>query len=282
MTANERTTFCGKYGPWALVAGASDGIGEHFAREIAARGVNVILLARRESVLAALAADLREKYGVDVRTVVADLTHADLMERVEPAIRDVEVGLLVYNAGAVHGKTRFLEAPVDRALHLVRLNCDSPLRLAHRLGVPMRERGRGGIVLVSSMAGLAGSAYNSTYNGVKAFEIILAEGLWHELASDGVDMMVAIPGATLTPSMISSIRGIEDYPNLMKSEDVARGALAHLGKGPAFIPGESNRAIARMSWPVPRAKLVNRMSEATANMHGLPFAEVEGVDQFGE
>ncbi len=282
MAVDEGAGFREKYGPWALVAGGSDGIGEHFARGIAARGVSVILVARREEVLAALAADLRAEHGVEVRTVAADLTRADLLDRLEPALRGAEVGLLVYNAGAVHGATRFLEAPVERALHMVRLNCEAPLRLAHRLGVPMRARGRGGIVIVSSMAGLAGSAYNSTYNAAKSFEIILAEGLWQELAPEGIDVMSVVAGATRTPSIQSSVRGVDSYPNLMEPADVARGALEHLGRGPCWIPGEANRAIARMTWPVAREKLVNRMSEATAKMHGLPFVAVEGTDQFGE
>ena len=143
-----------------------------------------------------------------------------------------------------------------------------------------QARGRGGIVIVSSMAGLAGAAYNSTYNAVKSFEIILAEGLWHELAPDGIDVMSVVAGAMRTPSLLGTTNAAETYPHLMDPADVARGALAHLGQGPCWIPGEWNRSIARMTWPAPRPKLVNRMSEATAQIHGLTFVEVDGADQF--
>ena len=152
-------SFRDRYGPWALVAGASDGIGEAFARRIAERGVNVLLLARREALLARLAEEIRAEHGVEARPLVADLTAPDLDARVEAATRGLEVGLLVYNAGAVHGVGAFHERPLEHAQQLVALNCTAPLLLAHRLGGPMRARRRGGIVLVTSMVALSGSAH---------------------------------------------------------------------------------------------------------------------------
>jgi short-subunit dehydrogenase len=277
-----RGSFRERYGPWALVAGASDGIGECFARRIAAEGVNVLLLARREALLAALASELRAKHGVEARSVVADLTASDLDARVEAATRDLDVGLLVYNAGAVHGGAAFHEQPVAHALGLVALNCTGPVLLAHRLGSRMRARGRGGIVLMGSMICFAGSALVATYSATKAFDHILAEGLWHELAPHGVDVLGAIAGATRTPAMLASSESFAaGYPGAMQPDDVARGALAFLGRGPIWIAGEANRTTAKGLSPVPRIPVINGMSEATAAIYGLPHSAVSGVE-FGE
>src|SRR5262249_58658636 len=112
-----------------------------------------------EPLLAALAGELRAKHGVEARTVLADLTASDLDTRVAAATRDLDVGLLVYNAGAVHGGASFHDQPVGHALGLVALNCTGPLLLAHRLGGRMRGRGRGGVVLVGSLICLAGGAH---------------------------------------------------------------------------------------------------------------------------
>lgn len=270
-----------RYGPWALIAGASDGIGECFARRLAAAGIHIILLARRESVLKDVAASIREEYGVETRILVADLTGDDLDARVEKGIAGLEIGLLVYNAGAVHGAKAFHDQPVDHALGLVHLNCRGPVLLTHRLGQGMRERGRGGILLLTSMAALSGSAYTTTYAATKSFDLILAEGLWHELAPHGVDAMAVVAGATKTPSMLNSQPGFENYEGIMEADDVAAGALRHLGNGPVWVAGEGNRAAAQGLMPIPRIAAINGMSQATSGLYDLPFHEAKGRE-FGE
>jgi short-subunit dehydrogenase len=276
--------FRRRYGPWALVAGASDGTGEWFARAIAEQGVNVLLLARREALLASLAAELRAEHGVEARALAADLTQEDLDARVAAATRDLEVGLLVYNAGAVHGAGMFHEQPVEHALGLVALNCTGPVLLAHRLGARMRARGRGGIVLMTSMVAFAGSAYVAAYAATKAFDRILAEGLWHELHPHGVDVLGVVAGATRTPSLLASSSSFAAYPGLMEPEEVARGALAFLGRGPIWVAGATNRATAKALSPVPRIPLIDGMSQATAGIYGLPHTPAAGVefDEDGE
>jgi short-subunit dehydrogenase len=134
-------SFRERYGPWALVAGASDGIGEAFARRIAERGLNVLLLARRAPLLERLAAEISAAHGVEARPLVADLTAADLDARVEAATRGLEVGLLVYNAGAEHAAGPFHDTPVAHAQQLVALNCTGPVLLAHRLGARCARTG---------------------------------------------------------------------------------------------------------------------------------------------
>jgi len=269
--------FRQRFGPWALVAGASDGIGESFARQLAGRGLNIALLARREALLEEVAADIRAQHGVETRVIVADLTADDLDERVVRGTEGLEVGLLVYNAGATHGARRFHDQPVEHALGLVNLNCRGPVLLSHRLGGAMRERGRGGILLLTSMAALAGSSYTASYNATKSFDLILAESLWHELGPYGVDVMAVIAGATRTPSMLRSNETFESYPGVMEAEDVASGALANLGRGPSWVAGMQNRETAAGLWPVPRTAVVNAMSEAASQLYDLPFTRVEGT-----
>jgi short-subunit dehydrogenase len=272
--------FRARYGPWALVAGASDGIGECFARRIAEQGVNVLLLARREALLAKLAGELAAVHGVRARALVADLSAPDLDARVEAATRDLEVGLLVYNAGAVHGAKPFHDQPAGHALGLVALNCTGPVLLAHRLGSRMRARGRGGIVLMGSMISFAGSAWVAAYSATKAFDRILAEGLWHELRPHGVDVLCAVAGATRTPSMLASSEAFADQPGALEPDEVARGALAFLGRGPIWVAG-TNRATAKALSPVPRVPLIDAMSRATASIYGLAHTPAAGAE-FGD
>jgi len=270
--------FRSRFGPWALVAGASDGIGECFARQLAERGLNLVLLARREELLEELASSLRSDHGVETRVLVADLTADDLDNRVEKGTKDLAIGLLVYNAGAVHGARKFHDQPLEHALGLVNLNCRGPILLTHRLGKAMRARGRGGILLMTSMASLAGSSYTAIYNATKSFDMIFAESLWHELAPDGVDVMAVVAGATRTPSMLNSNPGFKDYPGILEASEVAEGALRNMGRGPVWVAGDQNRAAALAMSPVPRVAMINAMSQACASIYDLPFNEASGLE----
>ena len=150
--------FRRKYGPWALVAGASEGIGAAFAEELAARGLSVILLARRIEPLTALAARLRAAHGVEVRTVSVDLGAPSLLDDVRRASEGLEIGILVYNA-AVSLIGPFLDEPLADKLRALDVNCRGPLILSDELGRAMARRGRGGVVLMSSLAGAQGTLF---------------------------------------------------------------------------------------------------------------------------
>jgi short-subunit dehydrogenase len=271
-------TFRERYGAWALVAGASDGIGEAFARGIAERGVNVLLLARREELLAQLAESIRAEFGVEARPLVADLTAPDLDVRVEAATRGLEVGLLVYNAGAVHGVGSFHEQPLAHATKLIALNCTGPVLLAHRLGSAMRARKRGGIVLVTSMVALSGSAHVAAYAATKSFDWILAQSLWHELQPHGVDAMAAVVGMTRTPSLLASHPSFPAGVPAMEPAEVAPGALDFLGRGPVWFAGKANRAAAKALGAVPRPQLIDTMSRLTASLYGIAHVEAHGEE----
>ncbi len=266
--------FVSRFGPWAVVAGGSDGIGAAYAQELLRRGVGVVLIARRPETLEAKAAALAAE-GADVRTVSADLTAPDALERIAGATASLDVGLLVYNAGSNPAPGRFLDQPSDAALFLVNLSCRGPVRLVHHFGTRLRARGRGGIVLMSSLACLAGSSYQATYAATKAFDTIFAEGLWHELAPDGVDVLGVLAGATRTETVS---HGGEKFADAMDPAEVAMGALDHLGKGPTWVPGAANQGVARAVWPTPRVGLINGMSRAGAELYELEHTPVEGVE----
>lgn len=146
--------------------------------------------------------------------------------------------------------------------------------LAHHFGGRLRERGRGGLVLMSSMACVAGTGHQASYAATKAFDTILAEGLWHELAPEGVDVLGVLAGKTRTETM--ELHAGASFADGMDPAEVAAGALDHLGKGPDWVPGEGNRAATRAIWPVPRVALINGFSQGCAALFDLPHTPVEG------
>src|ERR1700736_6238555 len=234
--------FVARYGPWALIAGASEGTGASFARRVAERGINVALIARRPDPLEELAAQIRAASGVQVRTSAVDLTSASVMDDLAPLVDGIEVGLLVYNAGALYWAECFVDRDLSDLLHMVDLNCRGPVLLTHRFGSAMAERGRGGIILMTSMGAASGSAYTAVYNAGKAFDIVLAESLWMELGQRGVDVLGAVAGLTDTPAMHRSGLRFDDPTFVaMSADDVVDEALGALGRGPVHVAGEQNR-----------------------------------------
>ncbi|OBH96925.1 SDR family oxidoreductase [Mycobacterium sp. E2733] len=191
--------FKDKYGPWVLIAGASEGLGAAFAMGAAQRGCDVILVARTESKLAAVAGDIERTHGVRARTLAIDLSGPDAAARVVEAVDDVEVGVLVYNAAA-EPRGLFLDTPDEELVHNVHMNCTVPTLIVKALAAKMVERGRGGIGLCSSGGALQGLRIFAAYGAAKAYELLLAEGLWDELRGTGVDVMGYVIGTTLTPT----------------------------------------------------------------------------------
>ncbi|MBW2262630.1 MAG: SDR family NAD(P)-dependent oxidoreductase [Deltaproteobacteria bacterium] len=237
------TGFGERYGPWALVAGASDGLGAAFGRAIAARGLSVVLVARSADKLEALAEEIRSEHGVEARPVVQDLGSPDLVDALEEKTAGLEVGLVVYNAGlSIIGP--FLDQPLENHLETLQVNCRGPLALTHHYGRPMARRGRGGIVLMSSLAGFQGSALVASYSASKAFDLVLGESLWEELREQGVDVLSCCAGATRTPNYIASepVHGRLKAPE-MEPEEVVEEALASLGSRACVVAGSGNRLL---------------------------------------
>ena len=253
------------YGPWGIVAGGSDGVGAAFAREMAARGVNVVLVARRVPVLEAFAVDLREKYGVEVRPVALDLSAPGTLAELERATADLEVGLFVYNAGADDRSGPFLDKDLDAHLEMVHRNCASVLEAAYRFGAPMVSRGRGGMVLVTSGAAWAGGATLATYGATKAFDLILAESLWAEWRTSGVDVLALVRGRTDTPShrrMLKASGG--PTAGLADPDEVAAEAFDHLADGPTWICGSADPTAGSPFGALSRREAVLAMTRGAA------------------
>ncbi len=232
------TRFKEKFGPCALVAGGSDGLGYAFAEAIARRGLNLVLIARQEDRLKSAAARLEETYGVDVISIAADL--ADL-ERVKKSIETlyVSIGLLVYNA-AFAPIGLFEETSEDHLALAVAVNVKAPLLLAKLLSSSMIEQKRGGIVLMSSLAGAQGSPNIATYAATKSFNATLAEGLWKELKPHGIDVIACCAGAIRTPGYLQAEKAKQAIGTL-DARKVAEQTLHALGKGPVIIPGAVNK-----------------------------------------
>jgi len=249
MAAVRESRFLARYGPWALVAGASDGIGASFSRALAARGLNVVLLARRPVLLEGLAAELSREHGVLTRALAVDLTSPGLHAAVAEGTRDLEIGLLVCNA-ALSLISGFLELELADVLRSVDLNVRAPLVLAHLLGRRMAERGRGGVVWMSSVAGMIGAPYSATYAGSKAFALGFGDSLWAELEPRGVDVVTCAAGPTETPTY-AQVR-TSSFPPAMNPDDVARTALGALGRRPRVVPGLLNRLTPWLLAPLPR------------------------------
>ncbi len=228
-----------RYGTWAVIAGASEGLGAAFAEAVAKRGYDVVLVARRAEKLEELAVGLRERHGVRVVAVALDLAAPDVGVRLVAELGDREVGLLVYNA-AYAPLGAFLEAGAEDALRAVDVNCRAPLLLLHALLPGMVARRRGGVVLMSSLTAFQGTPWTTVYGATKAFNLSLGEGLWLELAKEGVDVVVCAAGATRTPNYLArAAKG--GAPGELEPAQVAEEALAGLGATALVIPGRFNR-----------------------------------------
>lgn len=228
--------FVRRYGPWALVVGGSYGVGASFARQLAGRGFDLVLSARGGEALEGFADELRrEAPGRRIETVAADMTSADGVDAVRVATRSHEIGLLVYNVGAGSKLRDFVTGDLAYDDGLVALNVTSKMALVHHFGAEMRDRGRGGILLCESTAGLAGNPGLASYSAVKAFGRVFAEALWHELKADDVHVLALVLGLTDTPSNARNFPASAGQG--MAADDVVREGLARLADGPVHFPG---------------------------------------------
>jgi len=230
--------FAERYGPYALVAGASEGLGAAFADAIARRGVNLVLIARREKELTETAARVKQAHGVEVVTVIADLADVEAVAKRITAL-DLELGLLIYDA-AYAPIGPFADTTAGHLAQAAAVNVRAPLLLTKLLSAPMIARGRGGIILMSSLAGSQGSPNIATYAATKAFTTVLAEGLWSELKPRGVDVLACVAGAILTPGY-QQAEGATPAPGTLAPQEVAEQAVNALGRGPIVIPGAVNK-----------------------------------------
>ncbi|HWP67064.1 MAG TPA: SDR family NAD(P)-dependent oxidoreductase [Candidatus Limnocylindria bacterium] len=225
-----------RYGSWALVTGASSGIGAEFARALARHGVSVVLAARRRDRLAALAGEIAEVHGVATRVVEVDLGTPGGAEQLADAVADLDIGLLVNNAGYGYAG-RFDRQETDRLRAMVTLNCVTPAVLTSRLIGGMRMRGRGAVIIVGSIAGRQPLPLNGVYAATKAFDLHFGEALWAEMQGTGIDVLVVEPGPTATEFQEAA----GETPHAGEPPgNVVRIALESLGRQPSVISGWAN------------------------------------------
>jgi short-subunit dehydrogenase len=235
-------SFADRYGPWAVITGGSEGVGAAWASALVDRGVGVVLVARRPEPLDNTAKALRERGG-DVRTISLDVTVPDVVDRLRSVTDDIEIGSLILNAGAMRTReyTWFLDEDLETIETVVTLNTLVTVRLVHRYGRPMRERGSGAIVVIGSLSGMAGQPFEAAYSGAKSFGQVFAEAMWCELRDHGVDVVSVPLGGTRTEGLEQSTMNI-DIAALPTAQEIVHEAIEHLADGPVFVPNEKNRS----------------------------------------
>jgi uncharacterized protein len=269
------TDIAEKYGPWALVVGASDGVGALFAERLADEGVNVALVARRQHVLDGVAKGIRQHTSAETRTFAIDLTDPDASQRIIEATDDLEVGMLVYCAGGDPNYQPFLANPVSAAEDLLQRNCLVLMRLCHHFAGPMVERKRGGIVNFTSGAALAGGRNMVAYGGTKAFDMVFTEGLWVELHDKGVDVLGLVLGMTDTPALrkLEFERGrlasLDEVPEgAVPAASVVEEAFANLGNGPTIATGDDVRMAFELFKSMSRNEVVRLIMQMSTEVMG--------------
>jgi short-subunit dehydrogenase len=249
--------FAERYGPWALVAGASEGVGSAAARLLGERGINVVLVSRRQAALE----DVAETVPSSTRVVALDLSEPNAASQLIRATADLEIGLLIYNAGADPNMARFLDKPLEVWQAMLTRNCTTVMASAHHFGGLMAARGHGGVVLITSGAAWAGGSRLAVYGASKAFDLILAESLWAELEPSGVHVLAMVLGQTDTPALRMLLGGRE-IDGLADPDDVVRDMLDNLANGPTWPPDPSPLG------SVPRRLAVELMTQGSASLFG--------------
>jgi uncharacterized protein len=262
--------FTQRYGPWAVVAGASVGLGAEYAAQLARRGLNLLLIARRADLLQALAERLHHEFGVEVRALVQDLADPQAAARIEAAADGLEVGLLVYNA-AFSAVGPFLERPVSDHLRELETNQRTPLLLLYAFGERLRVQGHGGVILMSSLSALQGAPYIANYAATKSYLLLLAEGLAEEWRPQGVEVLVCLASAIQTPGYLASLDGKLGGFSAPASEPqaVVTAALGALGRQSVVVPGLGNRLSSFfLRHILPRQAAVRMMGSVLKGMYG--------------
>jgi uncharacterized protein len=228
--ALDEAAFRERYGPWAVIAGASEGTGECYARELAGMGINLVLVSRRLPALEALGEALKAEYGIEYRAIAQDLTEDGAGLRIVEAAAGLDVGLYISNAGA-DGFASFFEDSTEGAHRLVRMNISTLIDATNGFGKELLARGKGGIIVMASGAGLGGQPNLALYSATKAFEINFAESLWAEYHDRGIDVIGIAAPIMHTPTLLRMVPEGFDVSDVYDPADVTHNALAGLLAG---------------------------------------------------
>lgn len=253
MIQNIDKIFLQKYGPWALVTGAGSGIGRELSRIIASKGLNLIIVGRRLSLLEELQTELTNQYKIKVKTLSIDLTDEKSIDLIKKEVSELEVGLLVPCAG-METTGEVIQTDLELNKKIIKLNIEAPFLLTHYFGKKMANRRRGGILFISSLFGYQGIPYVANYSATKAYILSLAEALNIELGAYGVDVTVSSPGLTNTEMPTKMPIDFSKLPMIaMSPKKVARISLDSLGKKQTVVTGFINKMYAWSNRIVPRS-----------------------------
>lgn len=251
--------FVKRYGPVALVTGASSGIGWAFAEGLARRGLDLVLVARRLERLEDLAAGLADRHGVKAHLLPLDLARNDAADAITEQCKDIDIGLVISNAGFSMKGDHAGNDPAEMTGMLM-VNCHAPLQLTRAFIPRLRARGRGGIILTSSVEALMGCPYSAAYSASKALVRALGEALWAELRDDGIDVLTLCPGATESEAAARVGIDISTLQHVMKAADVAEQTLDNIANGPVFISSAYYRSVFDRLLSMPRGQALLAMA----------------------
>ncbi len=259
-----------RFGPEALVLGASEGLGRAWAHHLAAAGLDVVLVGLDRKGLERVAREIEVEHGRNAQSVVLDLGSDALTMGMQAILSEHDIGLVVYNA-CFSKVGSFVDLSLEDKLRTLRVNARGPLVVSHLAAEHFVARRRGGLILMSSMSGFQGGAMVGTYAATKAFDTVLGETLWEELAPHGVQVMVCAAGATLTPTFEASTpedRRAGLVP--LRPEEVVTEAFDAFckGQGPTVIPGRVNKVVAGVVQRMPRGAAVRFISRNTRKTYG--------------
>jgi short-subunit dehydrogenase len=260
-----------KYGKTALVAGASEGIGAAFANYLAVEGMNLVLIARRKKPLQQLADELIAKYKIQVTCIPCDLADPSATQHIQTELAGKEIDLMVYNA-ALSYIGAFEKNTVENNNQIAMTNMVTPMNMAYFFGEKMLQKKRGAIIFMASLAGFQGSGFLSVYAATKAFNRVLAESLWYEWNSKGVDVIACCAGATATPNFKNTKPEKNNFfaPKVQLPEEVVKECFQKLGKQPSFVTGLGNKfASFIMQKLMPRKMAIKIMGHTTRKMYRI-------------
>jgi len=242
-----------KYGNWALITGASSGIGEEFAKRLAGEKLNLVLIARREERLKNLSIELIVKYGIEIKIVAGDITESNTIEKIKEECAGLEIGILVNNAG--FGSTgEFIKCDAEKEIRMTLLNCVAPVILTHHFLPLMAERRRGAVIFLGSLVAFQPTPLMAAYSATKAFNLTLGEALWYEVKKYNIDVLALNPGGTDTEFQRIAAMGIGPTPRT--PQQVVETALNALGRKPGAVDGIMNKSIAVLGRFLPRKWLI--------------------------
>ena len=239
ISKKKQDKFCTRYGPWAVVTGASSGIGREIAIDLAQRGLNLVLVARSRDMLKRLAADLSAQHGIETQVISVDLSELKATEVIEANTSHLDVGLLVAAAG-FGTSGLFLDSILDEEIKMLNLNCQTLMLMCLHFGKRLAIKKRGGIILMSSIVAFQGVPNSAHYSATKAYVQSLAEALNVELAAHGIDVLSSAPGPVNTN--FAKRAGMQ-MGSVLKPKKVAQATVNALGKKGTVLPGLLSKLI---------------------------------------